>query len=338
MATVRDPNSVRSIILRWSWNERFLLLGVAVVAVAISVVVNLSHPPMHSATVVVSLDEAFSTTDAVPDLRVTPSDGMRRLRHEVVSQSTLKRLADKHGLGVHYGLPDDLPHREANVIAKLRSRITVLYEDRTGLSITVADRDQQMAVWLAADLHRALAANLEERAAAHFKRVAGVYEKLGRDMALDVERERQLLSKLLLPAGEVPTTDSKLLEMVDVGARLSVANGELAQLRSAQRSASIMAGKEHLPRLFLIQEAMADPRPDPLWAGMFRTLLFVVVALILAIVARLAWSRNKHEVREMVQDWFEGPKEPLFDDDQPSSGPERHVKPKVVERRESMVS
>lgn len=306
MGTEERSPSARQLVLSWLLGERYLLLSVLVCAIAFSVWFNWSHPPMFSSTVVVYLDEPFVASDDAPDLRVVPSDGMRRLAHEAVSHGLLKQLVDVHGLGAHYGFVDDGPYQEAEVVAVLRGHVDVVHEEGSSLMITVNDRDLHMAVRLAAGVHHLLATGLETRASDHLRRVAGVYDKLGRDMATDVNTERSSLERLLAIPNDGVAKDRAMLDMVDVGTRLNVANAELAQLRYAQRSASILASKEHLPKLLLVQKAAPDPRPDPFWTAVIRMITIVVGMLFLAIVLRLAWHRNKEDLRASVRDWMEG--------------------------------
>jgi hypothetical protein len=275
LSTEGSPAVFRSRLMRRYWALRYWILSAVVVACGAGVVYCILSPTLYASTVVLFVKEPAVVTEPSPFALPDHSPSMKQLFHGATSSQMMEHLLENFDLFHHYRINEADPFRFEKVNAALSRNIRVAMTEMNAISVTVRDRDRDMAAAMANAIFRELQRVTEAQFVAEMALMRKVhYEVITRTEKFSNEQEGAL-ERLFATDPSTGKKENGLmdLELAKLAGQLAVANEDLFEAKRYYDISDAILKKEHLPRLQLVRKAQRDITTSPVRSALWRILL-----------------------------------------------------------------
>lgn len=281
---------------------RYWMLSFAVLSVAAGLYYNAREPVRYKSTVILFIKDPGVARDGSPFALPDHSPNVKQVFHSATSTSMLNHLIRTYDLMDHYHIGRSDPFKQEKVLARLQRSIRAVLVEMNGISITVQDRDRDMAAAMANAIYAELQESIQKQLVSELVAARKVHEEVVERTGRSAEEKLQRLSALVMDAPAGTESGDPLsrfnFQLMKLAGQVASAN---AEVMDAQRYHEIISRtlvqKDNLPRIQLVRRAVRDISTSPVRIAVWRVLAFGVGGILLFLMAVLAWHMNQDEVR-----------------------------------------
>ncbi|MDQ3100430.1 MAG: hypothetical protein M3R08_03515 [Bacteroidota bacterium] len=308
MTFTRDNRPVRATdILRGIYANRYWLIIGSILASGCAILWNKRYPPLYSSTVEIFVDEPYVSPDILANMSHLPAQGAKRAFHEASSSSMLEHLSQKFDLEGHYRISKKSSYGQQIIQQLLKSRMQVRLVDQNTLKVTIKDTNQDIAAMMAGETFVELKRRNDYRQALDVHNTHKLYQTVMKDIEENIKTNEGRMRTLLTSLSNAPIDHTVLgSDLLSIINAIDRNNEDHAQMSRTDQLITAMAGKEHLPRMILVQNATIDLESRPLIISLTRVGGTVLGSFLIMITFLIYYYKNRQQWVDSFHELFPG--------------------------------